>query len=57
MAGHGRKNRWLEHFPEKACPGLDPGWTPISGLPEIGSQCRPSRLQPTWVVSAENAIT
>src|SRR5713226_7655515 len=28
-----------EHFPEK--------WTPISGLPEIGSQCRPSRLQPT----------
>jgi hypothetical protein len=28
-----------KHFPEK--------WTPISGLPEIGSQCRPSRLQPT----------
>jgi hypothetical protein len=33
---------WLEHFPEK--------WTPISGSPEIGSQYRPSRLQPTWVV-------
>jgi hypothetical protein len=19
----------LEHFPEEACPGLDPGWTPV----------------------------
>jgi hypothetical protein len=32
----------LEHFPEK--------WTLISGLPEISTQCQPSRLQPTWVV-------
>jgi high-affinity nickel-transport protein len=26
-----RWNRYgeLEHFPEKACPGLDPGWTPV----------------------------
>src|SRR5262249_58060722 len=21
----------LEHDPEKACPGLDPGWTPVFG--------------------------
>src|SRR5713101_6589537 len=21
--------RNLEHFPEKACPGLDPGWIPV----------------------------
>jgi hypothetical protein len=20
---------WLEHFPEKACPGRDPGWAPV----------------------------
>src|SRR6266849_6281839 len=26
-----------EHFPEK--------WSPISGIPEIGTQCRPSRLK------------
>jgi hypothetical protein len=32
----------LEHFPEK--------WTPISGLPEIGAQYRPSQLRPTWTV-------
>ena len=37
-----RPNKYLEHFPEK--------WTPISGLPEIGNQYCPSRLQPTWVV-------
>jgi hypothetical protein len=23
--------RLLEHDPEKACPGLDPGWTPVFG--------------------------
>jgi hypothetical protein len=24
----------VEHDPEKACPGLDPGWTPVSRLRE-----------------------
>src|SRR5713226_9611061 len=33
---HGRFLR-LEHFSEK--------WTPNSSLPEIGTQCRPSRLK------------
>src|SRR6266852_2688663 len=32
----------VAHFPEE--------WAPISGLPEIGRQYCPSRLQPTWVV-------
>jgi hypothetical protein len=26
----------LEHDPEKACPGLDPGWEPVSRLREAG---------------------
>jgi hypothetical protein len=26
-----RARRALEHDPEKACPGLDPGWIPVFG--------------------------
>jgi hypothetical protein len=35
----------LEHDPEKACPGLDPGWEPVSrrslcsGRPKAGPEC------------------
>src|SRR6202030_4423004 len=28
-AGHRRRS--LKHDPEKACPGLDPGWRPVFG--------------------------
>jgi len=28
--GDCRPRHPLEHDPEKACPGLDPGWVPIS---------------------------
>jgi hypothetical protein len=27
-------DRLLEHDPEKACPGRDPGWVPVSRLRE-----------------------
>jgi hemoglobin len=27
--GKGRRRQTIEHDPEKACPGLDPGWTPV----------------------------
>jgi hypothetical protein len=27
----GRRHPLVEHDPEKACPGLDPGWAPAFG--------------------------
>jgi hypothetical protein len=27
----GERPEQLEHFQEKACPGLDPGWNPVFG--------------------------
>jgi hypothetical protein len=33
-----RHRRQLTHDPEKACPGLDPGWEPVSRLHE--AECR-----------------
>src|SRR5215468_4521537 len=30
-AGGGPATEPLEHDPEKACPGLDPGWVPVFG--------------------------
>jgi hypothetical protein len=37
--GHDGSNRndyfqGLKHVPQKACPGLDPGWIPVSRLRE-----------------------
>jgi 3-methylcrotonyl-CoA carboxylase alpha subunit len=41
----------LEHFPEKACPGLDPGWTPVFRK-EMRQTSNPERFPPT----AESAL-
>jgi len=45
----------LEHFPEKACPGLDPGWAPISGLPGIALNIAEVGYSRLGRFSAENA--
>ena len=43
----------LEHFPEKACPGRDPGWTPV-----FRKKCdkikKPERLSDS--IESENAL-
>src|SRR5581483_2677111 len=35
---------WLQHDPEKACPGLDPGWTPLFGKDHAPTQMQPTRF-------------
>jgi hypothetical protein len=35
----------LEHVPEKACPGLDPGWEPVFGKDHAPTMSRRFRME------------
>jgi hypothetical protein len=50
----------LEHDPEKACPGLDPGWVPVFGkdhAPAIDSAVVSSVPIPKFVTSCSTLNT
>jgi hypothetical protein len=36
----------LEHDPEKACPGLDPGWKPVFGKILLKTKAMLTRFEP-----------
>jgi hypothetical protein len=41
------RERQLKHDPEKACPRLDPWWTPVSRLREAPAIALPGELVPS----------